>query len=87
MTKIQISRKTPFPKAISGRIINTMMGTFSQVDHYIMNPKKMFIYSAMIFLLLHIAIMAPPYVQGGGIGPNVYDKLNVASMGKVKKTF
>ena len=47
----------------------------------------MFIYSAMIFLLLHIAIMAPPYVQGGGIGPNVYDKLNVASMGKVKKTF
>ena len=37
----------------------------------------------MIFLLLHIAIMAPPYVQGGGIGPNVYDKLNVASMGKV----
>ena len=41
----------------------------------------------MIFLLLHIAIMAPPYVQGGGIGPNVYDKLNVASMGKVTKDF
>ena len=46
-----------------------------------------FNYSAMIFLLLHIAIMAPPYVQGGGIGPNVYDKLNVASMGKVTKAF
>ena len=27
--------------------------------------------------------MAPPYVQGGSVGPNVYDKLNVASMGKV----
>ena len=35
----------------------------------------------MVFLLLHIAIMAPPYVQGGSVGPNVYDKLNVASMG------
>jgi len=41
----------------------------------------------MVFLLLHIAIMAPPYVQGGGIGPNVYDKLNVASMGKVTTAF
>ena len=48
---------------------------------------KIFVYSAMVFLLLHIAIMAPPYVQGGGIGPNVYDKLNVASMGKVTKNF